>query len=105
MAAAEELGVPLDRVRLVMGDTDQVPTTEPPRQRHHAPDGAGVRSAAAAYKQKTGHRVKDWKVLGTPHVRLDASDIVTGRIAILATLCGGNALRRVLRAPSYGQRW
>ena len=42
MAAAEELRIPLERVRMVMADTDRdAQRRDHRRQRHHAPHGAG----------------------------------------------------------------
>jgi isoquinoline 1-oxidoreductase len=104
MAAAEELGVPLDRVRLVMGDTDQVPNDGATAGSTTTPRTVPVvRSAAAAYKQRPVTSVKDWKVLGTPHVRLDGADIVTGSHRYPRDIVRpGMLYGRVLRAPSYG---
>jgi isoquinoline 1-oxidoreductase subunit beta len=157
MAAAEELRVPLDRVRMVMGDTDQVPNdggtsgstttprTMPPVRSAAAAArslllaaagrqwGVGaaqieMRDGAASYAGKTyGYAdlarspelaaankdalpagtaitgVKDWKVLGTPHVRVDGQDIVTGAHRYPRDIVRpGMLYGRVLRAPSYG---
>jgi isoquinoline 1-oxidoreductase len=65
---------------------------------------------AAAYKgplpagtEVTG--VKDWKVLGTPQVRVDGRDIVTGSHRYPRDIVRpGMLYGRVLRAPSYGAR-
>ena len=47
--------------------------------------------------------VKDWKVLGTPHVRVDGRDIVTGAHRYPRDIVRpGMLYGRVLRAPSYG---
>jgi CO/xanthine dehydrogenase Mo-binding subunit len=157
MAAAEELRVPVNRVRMVMGDTDQTPNdgttagsgttprTAPLVRRAAAAarqlllaaasrqwgvDGARLEmrdgavtyagktygyaelarspELAAAYKaalppgtEVTG--VKDWKVLGTPHVRVDGRDIVTGSHRYPRDIVRpGMLYGRVLRAPSYG---
>ena len=157
MAAAEELRVPLNRVRMVMGDTDQVPndggtsgsgttprTVPPVRSAAAAARGLllaaasrqwgvgaaqlGMRDGAATYDGKTyGYAelarspelaaankdalpagtavtaVKDWKVLGTPHVRVDGQDIVTGAHRYPRDIVRpGMLYGRVLRAPSYG---
>jgi isoquinoline 1-oxidoreductase len=157
MAAAEELRVPIDRVRMVMGDTDQAPNdgttagsgttprTAPlvrtaaaaarsllvaaaSRQwgvdaaRLEVRDGAVTNAGktygyadlarspelAAAYKSAlpagtsvTG--VKDWQVLGTPHVRVNGRDIVTGAHRYPRDIVRtGMLYGSVLRAPSYG---
>jgi CO/xanthine dehydrogenase Mo-binding subunit len=157
MAAAEELRVPLNRVRMVMGDTDQTPNdggtsgssttprTVPPvrsaaatarslllaaASRQWGVDAAQLemRDGAATYAGKiygyaelarspelaaankgalpagtavTG--VKDWKVLGTPHVRVDGQDIVTGAHRYPRDIVRpGMLYGKVLRAPSYG---
>ncbi len=157
MAAAEELRVPLNRVRMVMGDTDQVPndggtsgsTTTPrtmPPVRNAAAAARGLllaaasrqwgvgaaqlemRDGAASYAGKTYSYaelarspelaaaskgalpagtavtgVKDWKVLGTPQVRVDGQDIVTGAHRYPRDIVRpGMLYGRVLRAPSYG---
>lgn len=157
MAAAEELRVPLNRVRMVMGDTDQTPNdggtsgstttprTVPPVRsaaatartlllaaaaRQWGVDAAQleVRDGAATYAGKTyGYAelarspelaaankgalpagtavtgVKDWKVLGTPHVRVDGQDIVTGAHRYPRDIVRpGMLYGKVLRAPSYG---
>ena len=157
MAAAEELRVPLNRVRMVMGDTDQVPNdggtsgsgTTPrtvplvrsaaaaarglllaaaSRQWGVGAAQLGMRDGAATYDGKTyGYAelarspelaaankdalpagtavtaVKDWKVLGTPHVRVDGQDIVTGAHRYPRDIVRpGMLYGRVLRAPSYG---
>ncbi len=157
MAAAEELRVPLERVRMVLGDTDQVPndgttagSSTTPRTvplvrtaaaaarnlllasaakqwgvgparlevRNGAVTSAGKTytyadlahspELAAAYKESipAGTIVtpaKDWRLLGTPRVRLDARDIVTGAHRYPRDIVRpGMLYGRVLRAPSYG---
>ncbi|MDP2998939.1 MAG: molybdopterin-dependent oxidoreductase [Bryobacterales bacterium] len=157
MAAAEELRVPLNRVRMVMGDTDGVPndggtsgsSTTPrtvPLVRRAAAaardlllaaagrqwgvdaaklemrDGAAVYAGktyayaqlarspelAAAYKAvlPAGTALtsaREWKVLGTPQIRLDGRDIVTGAHRYPSDIVRpGMLYGRVLRAPSYG---
>ena len=56
MAAAEELRVPLDRVRLVMGDTDRSPNDgNTCRQHHHAADhAAGAESSGGGARLVAG---------------------------------------------------
>ncbi|MGD0498915.1 MAG: molybdopterin cofactor-binding domain-containing protein [Bryobacteraceae bacterium] len=157
MAAAEELRVPVGRVRMLMGDTDQSPNdgttagsgTTPrtaPLIRTAAAAARGLLLAAAgrqwgvdsarlevregvvtnagrtygyaelarspelaaAYKSAlpAGASVasaKDWQVLGTPRVRVDGRDIVTGAHRYPRDIVRtGMLYGAVLRAPSYG---
>jgi isoquinoline 1-oxidoreductase len=139
MAAAEELGVPLNRVRMMMADTDQTPndgttagsTTTPrtmPLVRSAAAAARRLLLAASASAGKTytyadlarspelakaykealpaGTAVtdaKNWKVLGTPQVRVNGRDIVTGSHRYPSDIVRPGMLRgKVLRAPSYG---
>jgi isoquinoline 1-oxidoreductase len=157
MAAAEELRVPLSRVRMVMADTDRTPSdgttagsrTTPgtvPLVRRAASAARHVLLAvagrqldvdrawlevrdgtvshagktytyaelarspelAAAYKDTlpagtTLTEAKDWRVLGTPHFRMDGRDIVTGSHRYPSDIVRpGMLYGRVLRAPSYG---
>jgi isoquinoline 1-oxidoreductase len=159
MAAAEELGIGLDRVRMQMADTDLTPSdgttagsrttpgNVPPMRRAAAaarelllataarrwqvdraqvrmsdgvavgPDGSKkftyvdlARSAdfAAAAKGALGPGieltpVKDWRILGTPHHRLNANDIVTGAHRFPSDTQRPNMLHGcMLRPPSYG---
>ena len=157
MAAAEELRVPLDRIRMMMADTDHTPNdgttagsgttprTSPAVRRAAAAartllltaagrqwnvdparlavrDGA-VESAgkkygyadlarspelAAAYKDALPADTsltdaKQWQVLGTPHVRINARDIVTGEHRHPSDIVRpGMLYGRVLRPPAYG---
>ena len=63
---------------------------------------------AAAYKDTLPANTevtpaKDWQVLGTPQVRVDGHDIVTGRHRFPSDIVRpGMLYGRVLRAPSYG---
>ncbi|MBI3696739.1 MAG: xanthine dehydrogenase family protein molybdopterin-binding subunit [Acidobacteria bacterium] len=159
MAAAEEMRLPLERVRVVMADTDltpndgassgsrTTPSTVPAvrsaaaaarellleaasrqwqmeRGRIEVRDGAAIdpgsnrrfgypelaRSAelAAAFKQALPAGaavtpVKEWRVLGTPHYRLDGRDIVTGAHRFPSDIQRNEMLYgSVLRPPSYG---
>jgi isoquinoline 1-oxidoreductase len=157
MAAAEELRAPLERIHMVMGDTELTPNdggtagsgTTPrsvPQVRRAAAAARGLLLAAAArqfgvdaarlevragvvqYAGKTygyadlarspelaaaykialpeGTAVtaaKDWQVLGKPHVRLDARDLVTGSHRFPSDIVRpGMLYGRVLRPPSYG---
>jgi CO/xanthine dehydrogenase Mo-binding subunit len=157
MAAAEELEVPLDHVKLVMADTDVVPNdgitagsrTTPgtvPAVRKAAAaarkllltvasqtlnldrdklvvrrgivtvngrqftysDLARSSELAAAYRKTLPEDInltatKDWRVLGTPHVRPDGRDIVTGTHRYPSDIVRPDMLYgTVLRPPSYG---
>jgi len=157
MAAAEELRVPLDRVRMTMGDTGVVPNdggtagsgTTPrtvplvrsaaaaarsvlvaaaARQWNLDPAGLEVRDGAvthagksygyaelarspelaAAYKGSlpAGTAIADareWKLLGTPRVRPDGRDLVTGAHRFASDIVRPGMLHgSVLRPPSYG---
>jgi len=157
MAAAEELRVPLDRVRMLMADTDRTPNdgitagsrTTPntvplvrsaaaaarglllaaasrqwdiDRARLEVRDGAVTHAGksytyaelarspelAAAYKvalpaDTALTDARDWRILGTPHPRLDGSEIVTGSHRYPSDIVRpGMLYGRVLRAPSYG---
>jgi CO/xanthine dehydrogenase Mo-binding subunit len=159
MAVAEEMRVPLGRVRVVMGDTDLSPNdgltagsgttprtipvarnaaavarellletagkqwktdrarlevrdgvvTEPGGSRKlgyaelaKAPEMAAAYRAEAPSDAKTTP-VKDWKILGKPHYRTDARDIVTGKHEYPSDIRRPEMLYgSVLRAPSYG---
>jgi isoquinoline 1-oxidoreductase len=157
MAAAEELCVPLERVRMLLADTDRVPneggtsgsrTTSgsvppvrraaaaarellltiaaresgAPRQRLEVRDGAVAHAGksytyadlarspelSAAYKNELPQNValieaKNWHVLGKPHVRLGAREIVTGAYQFPSDIVRpGMLYGKVLRPPSYG---
>jgi isoquinoline 1-oxidoreductase len=157
MVAAEELHVSLDRMRMVMGDTELTPNdgatagsgTTPrtvPLVRRAAATARdlllaaagrqfGVDAArlevrdgavqyagkaygyaelarspelAAAYKEAlpantTVTPAKDWRLLGTPQVRPDIRELVTGAHRFPSDIVRpGMLYGRVLRAPSYG---
>lgn len=109
MAAAEELRLPLDKVRMVLADTDLVPndgitagsrstpsTVPAVRQAGAAARALLEQSGASSYaefarsgKWAAGAKnapsnvtvtpVKDWRVFGQSQVHTQARDIVTGR--------------------------
>jgi nicotinate dehydrogenase subunit B len=106
IAVAEELRVPMDRIRVVMGDTDLCPN-----------DGltAGSRTTPSTVpptrKEAADHRggpvtdSKDWKVLGRDMGRTDARDIVTGVHAYPSDIKRpGMQYGSVLRAPAYNSK-
>jgi isoquinoline 1-oxidoreductase len=109
MIAAEELGIPIDRVRMAMADTDRSPndggtsgsSTTPrtlPQVRRAA---AAARQLLATASAKAGRQLtyadlaatyknslpegaplteaKNWRIAGKPQVRVDAKEIVSGR--------------------------
>jgi isoquinoline 1-oxidoreductase len=112
MAAAEELGLPLEKIRMVMADTDQVPNDGNTAGSRTTPSTVpAVRRAAAAARALLRGRqgeaeltpVRDWRVLGTPHDRLDGREIVTGAHRFPSDIVRPNMLYgSVLRPPSYG---
>lgn len=134
MAAAEELGIGLDRMRVVMADTKLVPNDGITAGSRTTPSTVpAVRKAAAAARtvlarsgkkdygelarsadfselwrqgdasEVTLRAVKDWKVLGTPHGRLDGREIVTGAHKYPSDIVRkGMLYGSVLRAPVYG---
>ncbi len=157
MAAAEELGVPLERVKLVMADTEVAPNdgitagsrttpgTVPPVRKAAAAahelllatasgklnvdrsrlavrngvvkvnggqftyaDLARSPELAAAYREALPPDIhmtpaESWQTLGTPHVRVNGRDIVTGTHRYPSDIVRPGMLYGcVLRPPSYG---
>jgi isoquinoline 1-oxidoreductase len=157
MAAAEELRVPVERVRMVLADTDVTPNdgitagsgttprTTPLVRKAGATARELLRNAAsrqwgvpagllevrngavatggktygyadlarspelaAAYKAALPEgaavaAAKDWQLLGKPHVRADAREIVTGAHRFPRDIVRPNMLYgKVLRPPAYG---
>lgn len=105
MAAAEELGVPLDKVRVVMADTDVVPADGITAGSRTTPSTVpAVRKAAAEARERLRPGSKaPGKVLGTPHYRTDGRAIVTGQHRFPSDIRRTGMLHgAVLRAPSYG---
>jgi isoquinoline 1-oxidoreductase len=139
LAAAEELRIPLERVRMMMADTDATPNdgttagsgTTPrsvpavllaaatARTLLETANAGGARNltyadlakspeVVAAYRNTLPSDValtpaKDWKTLGTPHLRINARDIVTGAHQFPSDVVRPGMLYGcVLRPPSYG---
>lgn len=102
-AVAEELQVPADHIRLIMGDTSLCPDdggtfsslTTPltvPAIRQDAADTRGGRITPPS----------DWKILGTPVPNVRGRDIVTGAHQYPSDLhVDGMLHARVVRAPYY----
>ncbi len=103
MAAAEELGVPLDKVRVQLADTDRTPNDGITAGSRTTPGTIpAVRQAAAAARGALKNP-SEWKLLGTGHWRTDARDIVTGAHQYPSDVVReGMLYGAVLRPPSYG---
>ncbi len=111
MAAAEELGVPLSRVTVLMADTSQVPNDGITAGSGTTPRTIpAVRRAAATVRGELDNSAKpiapaDWKLLGTPQVRLNSRDIVTGSHQFPSDIQReGMLYGAVLRAPAFGAK-
>lgn len=125
MAAAEELRMPLEKIRVVMADTDLVPNDGITAGSRTTPSTVpAVRKAAAAARQLLASRtaegkvdfsgvalpadvevtaVKEWRILGTTHHHLDSAGVVTGAHRFPSDITRPGMLHgAVLRAPSYG---
>lgn len=121
MAAAEELGLPLARVRVLMADTDAVPDDGITAGSRTTPSTLpAVRRAAAAARQWLASgkarlddavippdvalkRVDEWRILGQSHPQTHARDIVTGRHQFPSDIRRpGMLYGAVLRPPAYG---
>ena len=157
-AAAEELRVPFDRIRIVMADTEFVPddgvtagsqttprnvpamrqaaatarelltrlaaqqweadanalevrdgtiTNKKTNQKLTYADLAKSKEVAEAFKQPVESNValtavSDWKVMGTPVLRANSRDLVTGTHQFPSDISRPNMLYgRILRPPSY----
>jgi isoquinoline 1-oxidoreductase len=104
MAAAEELEVPLDRVRVQMADTELTPDDGITAGSRTTPATVpAVRQACAAYRKRTSPTpAADWNALGKPEGRVDAREIVTGRHRYPSDLTRpGMLYGAVLRPPSF----
>jgi len=124
LLVAEELGVPLEAIRLVMGDTDLCPF-DPGTFGSRSMPGAGedLRAAAAAARRilethpiepgmrrveivsapPPPTRPAEWRTAGKPTIRPWAVDIVTGATRYPSDLSRPGMLHgRVLRPPRLG---
>lgn len=107
MAVAEELGVPLEGVRVVLGDTDQCPNDGITAGSRTTPSTVPqVRKAAADKASKSEPAApNDWRVLGTSRGRTDDREVVTGALQYPSDVRRpGMLYGSVLRAPTYGKR-
>jgi isoquinoline 1-oxidoreductase len=105
MAAAEELGVAIDKVRVVMADTDVVPVDGITAGSRTTPSTVpAVRKAAAEARDKLNPGSKpSGKILGTPQRRVGGRGIVTGEHRFPSDIRRpGMTYGAVLRAPSFG---
>ncbi len=103
MAVAEEMNVPLDRVRVVLGDTELCPNDGITAGSRTTPSTIPAVRKAAAEKAVTPS--SKGQVLGTSHGRTDARDVVTGRHEYPSDIRREGMLYGcILRAPSYGAR-
>src|SRR5512139_4101569 len=105
MAAAEELRVPLDKVRVVTADTDLTPSDGTTAGSRTTPSTVpAVRQAAAAARQAMAKLTppSEWKILGKPQSPLNARNIVTGAHKYPSDMVRpGMLYGSVLRAPSF----
>src|ERR1035438_6636091 len=78
-AVAEELRVPVGRIRLVMGDTELCPDDGGTYSSLTTPVNVpAIRQAAADQRGGPLTPPAEWKVLGTPVANVRGHDIVTG---------------------------
>lgn len=117
MAAAEELGVPLERVRVVLADTARTPDDWITAGSRTTPQTVPAvrRAAAAARGWLSGEKrlienprlrePSEWMVLGKGHWRTDAREIVTGAHRYPSDIMlDGMLYGAVLRPPAYGAK-
>ena len=107
-AFAEELGVPVDRVRVVMGDTLLCPDDGGTWASLTTPQTVPVirRAAAAVRAARTGGSdaltpPPAWKTLGTSVHKIDARDVVTGAKRYPSDLHDEDALHAVIVRPPH----
>ncbi len=118
---ADEMGVPIERVRVVLGDTAQVPWDIGTFGSRSVAQEAPALRRAAAYARELiakGKAVEgvvpddvplrprsEWRYVGTPTRRLEAGDIVRGSAAYVADLRVANmAHAAVVRPPVRGAK-
>ncbi len=100
---AEELGVPIASVRLVMGDTDLTPDDGGTWASLTTPETVpAMRKAAAELHGQPLRSPQDWTGLGRSHNNLNGLDIVTGAFKYNSDVAvGGMWHGVVLRPPEY----
>jgi isoquinoline 1-oxidoreductase len=102
-ALAEELRVPVARIRLVMGDTDLCPDDGGTYSSLTTPITVPeMRQQAAEHRGGAITPPAEWKVLGTPVANVRGREIVTGAYRYPSDLhVDGMLHASVLRAPYY----
>ncbi len=118
---ADEMGVPIERVRVVLGDTDQVPWDMGTfGSRSVAQEAPALRRAAAYARELVARGAPvegevpddvtlrpdgERRYVGMPMPRLEARDIVTGAVTYVADVRLPNMARgAVVRPPARGAR-
>ncbi len=106
MAVAEELRIPLSKVRAVLGDTDLCPNDGITAGSRTTPSTIPeARNAAAAQRGGELTPPSAWKILGKSHPALNANSIVTGQHQYPSDIQRpGMLYASVLRAPSFGAK-
>jgi isoquinoline 1-oxidoreductase len=106
MAAAEELRVPLSKVRVVTADTDLTPNDGTTAGSRTTPSTIpAVRKAAAAAREAMAQLTpaSEWKVMGKSQAPVNARGLVTGAHKFPSDLTRPGMLYGcVLRPPSFG---
>jgi len=107
MAVAEEMRIPLDKVHVVMADTDLTPNDGITAGSRTTPGTIpSVREAAARLAspdKPTLTPPAEWKVLGKPQTRLNAGGVVTGEHKYPSDITRPEMLYGcILRPPAYG---
>lgn len=102
-ALAEELRVPIGRIRLVMADTDRTPDEGGTWASLTTPETVpAVREAAAALAKRSMTKPAEWKVLGTAVPPLHGRDAVTGALTYCSDLKVDGMLHgRIVRPDAY----
>jgi len=100
---ANELGVPITSVRLVMGDTDLTPDDGGTWASLTTPETVpAMRKAAAELRGAPLRDPKEWPVLGHSQPNLNGRDIVTGAFKFNSDVRVDGMLHGVvLRSPAY----
>jgi nicotinate dehydrogenase subunit B len=117
-AVAEELRVPLEKIRMVMGDTERCPFDAGTFGSQSTPQMAPqLRRAAAAARQALADPTRaktidaavpltppdQWKVIGKSFPKIDGRDFVTGRHQFTTDIRRpGMMYGKVLRPPAIG---
>jgi isoquinoline 1-oxidoreductase len=106
MAVAEELRLPISKVRAVLGDTDLCPNDGITAGSRTTPATVPeARKAAAAHRGGELTPPANWKVLGQSHPAQNARAIVTGQHKYPSDIRRpGMLYAAVLRPPSFGAK-